>query len=157
MRGRLVARCPITALGLQCNLANGHGREHRYDPDDAGFADERRWHNKTRVPSLPLRRGRPPKPISERRANERDERARVVALVVARDQTCQAQAVHALAKVPCSGPLDCHERIPRSAWPGGYLEPSNVILVCRSAHDWIDNHPNGAHALGLHGYSHERP
>lgn len=105
----------------------------------------------------PIARGRPPKPISEKRANERDERARVIALVVARDQTCQAQAVHALAGVRCSGPLDCHERIPRSAWPGGYLEPSNVILVCRSAHDWIDNHPNGAHALGLHGYSYERP
>lgn len=160
-RGRLVRRCPVTSLGLQCTLARDHdgmdyARGHRFDPDDAGFTDSRRLHNKTRVPSLPIRRGKRPKPISDRRASERNQRAGVVAFVVQRDETCQAQAVHALAGVPCSGPLDCHEIIMRSAWQAGIYEESNCLLICRSAHTFIHNRPLAAHAMGLRLWSWER-
>lgn len=101
----------------------------------------------------------PPKPVSERKASQRELRDAVVAAVQKRDKlTCQAGAMHALIRdIPCEGPLDPHEIIPRSAWRDGYLVESNVILVCRNAHRWIDHHPNGAHALGLHRYSWERP
>lgn len=95
--------------------------------------------------------------MSDRRASEREARTAVVAFVRARDRTCRAHAVHALTGLPCRGRLDCHEIIPRSAWPAGYLDPSNVLLVCEYAHRWIDHHPSGAHALGLHGFSWERP
>ncbi|HEU5085691.1 MAG TPA: hypothetical protein VFU14_20285 [Acidimicrobiales bacterium] len=65
----------------------------------------------------------------------------------------------ALEVVPkaCDGPLDPHEVIPRSAWPGGHLVASNVRLVCRRHHEWIGDHPDLAHALGFHGYSWDRP
>lgn len=105
----------------------------------------------------PQRRARPA-PVSAKRAGKADERRAVVALVVARDKVCQAANLHALiSDLPCGGRLDPHERIPRSAWAAGYYVADNVVLVCEHAHRWIDNHPNGAHALGLHGYSWERP
>lgn len=108
-------------------------------------------------PAKPIRRSR--KRIANRSARREaqvDERARVIFVVYQRDGgRCQAEA-----KVPgirCDGPLDAHEIIPRSAWRDGYLEPSNVVLVCRQHHQWIDNHPELAHAAGLHGFSYERP
>jgi hypothetical protein len=51
--------------------------------------------------------------------------------------------------------LDAHEIIPRSAWTAGWLEPSNIISVCRFHHDAIGDRPDDAHALGVHGYSWE--
>lgn len=121
---------------------------------------------KTPLKRAPLPRSsaplpRPTKPIAQmsaRRLSQRERRSEVVAEVTTRDRVCQAGAVHALVPgVCCGGPLDVHERIPRSAWPNGFLEPSNCLLVCRNAHGWIDGHPHGAHALGLHGWSWEAP
>lgn len=108
--------------------------------------------------ALPRAR-RPPKPVSERRRDERATREEVVAYVTARDDgKCQAGPIHALVPgVRCGGRLDPHERIPRSAWAKGYLVADNVLLVCEHAHRWIDHHPHGAHALGFHGFSWERP
>lgn len=57
----------------------------------------------------------------------------------------------------CGGPLDPHEVIPRSAWADGALDPSNVVSLCRLHHDWVGDNPDDAHAIGLHGYSLERP
>lgn len=57
----------------------------------------------------------------------------------------------------CGGPLDVHEVIPRSAWAAGQYEASNCLLICRRHHDWIDDNPDVAHTLGLHGFSWERP
>lgn len=57
----------------------------------------------------------------------------------------------------CRGPMDSHEVIPRSAWHEGQYVLENVIVVCRWHHDWIGDHPHAAHALGLHGFSWERP
>lgn len=56
----------------------------------------------------------------------------------------------------CGGKLDVHEVIPRSAWAAGQYEESNCLLVCRRHHDWIDDNPEMAHVLGLHGFSWER-
>jgi hypothetical protein len=89
---------------------------------------------------------------STRRDLEAARRAVVVERVQRRDRSCRATSV---MEVSCGGPLDPHEVIPRSAWRGGYLVETNVILVCRNHHRWIDNHPEDAHALGLHGYSWE--
>lgn len=107
---------------------------------------------------LPAGRRKAPKAISDRRLSEKKTRQQVVAFVLARDGgRCQAGPIHALTRLPCRGRLDPHERIPRSAWSKGYLVTTNVITVCEHAHRWIDLHPQGAHALGFHGWSWERP
>lgn len=96
--------------------------------------------------------------VSDKRLAERPTRQAVVAAVHARDRTCQG--VHMIPgheKWDCAGPLDVHEVIPRSAWAKGYLEPANCVLLCRKAHDWVGDNPEAAHAVGLHGYSWERP
>ncbi len=67
---------------------------------------------------------------------------------------CQAAAF--VASVACSGPLDVHEVIPRSAWPAGWLSPSNCLTVCRYHHCYISDHPEDAAKVGLHGYSWQR-
>jgi hypothetical protein len=96
------------------------------------------------------------RPRSKKREAEAAERRRVVAEVGARDRwTCQAKNV--VPEVPCIGPLDVHEIIPRSAWRAGYLVVDNCLIVCRSHHDWIGDNPDEAHARGLHGYSWEVP
>lgn len=93
---------------------------------------------------------------SKKREDEEAQRAAVVKAVRKRDAwTCQAK--DAVPEVHCSGPLDVHEIIPRSAWRAGYLVVDNCILVCREHHDWIGDHPDEAHGYGLHGYSWERP
>jgi hypothetical protein len=87
------------------------------------------------------------------RRREAAERRRVVEQVRARDRVCQAADVW--PEVACAGPLDCHEVIPRSVWPKGYLDPANVRLVCRVHHDLIGDQPKRAAAAGLHGFSWE--
>ncbi len=112
-----------------------------------GKGPERR----TRLP-----RGTKPIPtFGRRRKSERQERRDVVAAVLARDGGCQATAMH--PGQPCRGPLDAHEVIPRSAWARGYLVESNVLIVCRLAHELIGTEVERAHALGFHGFSWERP
>jgi hypothetical protein len=102
-----------------------------------------------------MRRGKPLRQVSEKRAERGHERDLIVQRAFARDRwTCQAAA--SVVEVECAGRLDPHERIPRSAWSEGIYEFSNVICVCRAHHRWIDSHPTEAHALGLHGYAHER-
>lgn len=91
---------------------------------------------------------------SKKRQDEDAARQALCKRVRARDRTCQAKG-----KLPhrCSGPLDVHEIIPRSAWRKGYLVDDNCILICRTAHDWVGDNPDAAHLIGLHGYSWERP
>lgn len=93
---------------------------------------------------------------SEKRAAKRAARERVVEAVFRRDNY-RCRAALSVPDVDCGGPIDPHEVIPRSAWPDGDLVESNVLTVCRAHHRWIDLHPDAAHALGLHGYSYERP
>jgi hypothetical protein len=95
------------------------------------------------------------KPISDKRLGEQQQRREVVEAAGRRDGwRCRARA---LVDSRCSGPLDPHEVIPRSAWKAGYLNVDNVVMVCRAHHDWIGDHPDEAHTVGLHGYSWERP
>lgn len=101
-----------------------------------------------------MRRGRGLRDESEKHAHERAERDRVVREVRNRDRGCRAREV--VSSPRCSGPLDVHEIIPRSAWRRGYLDVDNCIVVCRGHHDWIGDNPGAAHDVGLHGYSWER-
>lgn len=93
--------------------------------------------------------------LSRRRRDTFAERTQVILRVHQRDVTCQARLK--VPDVKCGGPLDCHELIPRSVWPRGELVEANVVLVCRSHHEWIGDNPEKAHALGLHKVSWERP
>lgn len=101
-------------------------------------------------------RKRKPLPRMSEKARERAAARKVTVEIVRRrdNHTCQARGL--VDSVRCGGPLDPHEIIPRSAWQLGYLEPGNVVTVCRRHHEWIDNHPDDAFALGLHGYSWQR-
>lgn len=92
-------------------------------------------------------------------AKHRADRARrdAVKRVVWRRDRGECQAKDRVPDVRCSGPKDPHEIIPRSAWSKGYLEVDNVITICRAHHDWVGDHPDLAHDVGLHGYSWERP
>lgn len=103
--------------------------------------------------------------MSKRRRSEQVARREVVAQVHYRDRVCQAPGKLMMLPVGhvgldiiqvCSGPLDVHEIIPRSAWPKGYLDPGNCILVCRRHHNWIGDHPRSAALVGLHKFSWDR-
>lgn len=120
---------------------------------------------------------RTPLPRSRKRIPQRsprvlaqvEHRAAVVEAAMNRDRwECQARSRLVATEIPgpaddrygwteCGGPLDPHEIIPRSAWHAGQYELENVLTVCRRHHDWIGAFPDAAHALGLHGYSWERP
>lgn len=117
-------------------------------------------------PSMVPMKRTPLKSIGRKARSKRTERQHVVDYVHTRDQTCRfpsrAAAMTGVVgmMIPvgmCSVELDVHEIIPRSAWPDGELVADNCVLVCRSHHIWIDYHPEPAHAMGLHGYSWERP
>lgn len=95
-------------------------------------------------------------PVSCRRRAERAVRQAVVDEVMWRDGG-RCRGIDLIGGHVCSGRLDAHEVIPRSAWPGGHLVTLNVVMVCRTLHDWIGDHPDLAHDLGLHGFSWERP
>lgn len=82
-------------------------------------------------------------------------RASVVLTCADRDRGCVAKAL--VPSVKCKGQHDPHEIIPRSAWRDGIYVLDNVVEVCRAHHDWIDDHPDLAHKVGLHGFSWERP
>lgn len=103
----------------------------------------------------PIARSRKRIPFrSEKTAGRLDERIAVVDQAWARDRgLCRARP---LVGGRCGGPLDAHEIIPRSAWREGQFVVANVVMVCRTHHRWIDDHPAEAHAVGLHGFSYER-
>lgn len=94
--------------------------------------------------------------VSNRRRRAGRARDAVIAAVLERDgETCRAASK--VLSVACGGAADVHEIIPRSAWPDGYLVVDNCVLICRRHHEWVDANPAAAHALGLHGFSWERP
>lgn len=93
---------------------------------------------------------------SDKTRRQRPTRRRALAIVAARDGVRCA----AVGRIPhghvCGGPLDGHELISRGRWPGGHLVPANIILVCRVAHCWIDDHPVEAVERGLLAHSWDR-
>lgn len=85
--------------------------------------------------------------VSTKRRKETARRQQVLAEVAVRDGTgCFALRVHPHT---CEGPIDGHELRSRAQYPGGHLDASNVILVCRASHRWITDHPVRAFELGL--------
>jgi len=105
--------------------------------------------------------------MSKKRRQQLEQRREVVRLVHERDQACVfwdrvwdcpdwIEGDLRGCPVACTGLLDVHEVIPRSAWAAGWLDASNCVLVCRVHHDWIGDHPAEAHRLGFHGFSWER-
>ena len=112
----------------------------------------------------------PLKPMSRKRRQSLEERADVREAVLERDgHTCQFYnyvvdsplwRMADLNGVParCSGDLEVHEIIPRSAWPAGWLVVDNCVTLCGGAHHpWVTDNPEKAHRIGLHGFSWERP
>jgi hypothetical protein len=94
--------------------------------------------------------------MSEKRKAALSERALVRWTVICRDNN-ECQAAHRVPAVECGGPLDVHEIIPRSAWSDGWLRVTNCVLICRAHHQWVDDHPDLAREVGLHGSSWDRP
>jgi hypothetical protein len=107
----------------------------------------REWERRSRRKPIPV--------MSKKRRSERLTRAEVVLAARQRDGGCVGRGL--IPDHHCSGALAGHEVIPRSAWPGGHLVVGNVRTLCKAAHRWVHAHEREAHALGLHGYSWERP
>lgn len=95
------------------------------------------------------------KQVSDKRRSQADERAAVVALVRARDRSCRGATL--MPDRPCGGPLDVHERIQRSLWAAGYLDPDNCVLLCRNHHVYAHENVEEAHRVGLLRHGWERP
>lgn len=101
-------------------------------------------------------RRKPIRARSDARIAEAPIRQDIVRRALQRDgYRCVAESL--VPEVACGGQLDVHEVIPRSAWPGAHLVLDAVLTLCRSHHRWTGDNPTAAHALGLHGYSWERP
>lgn len=107
-------------------------------------------------PTVPsLRRHRRLNPVSAKRRNEAPKRLWAIEEARYRDgDRCYAVGLLDHACTADVG-LDAHEVIPRSVYPDAHLDPGNIRLVCRSAHQWIGDHPREAASLGLHGWAWE--
>ena len=109
-----------------------------------------------RARSKPLRRGKRLAPVSEKRLSEKDRRAEVRALVLARaGYRCEARNL--VPEVRCWHPpgveLDVDEVVPRGVYPGGHLDPDNCQALCRAHHDWKHAEPEAAVERGLRRWS----
>lgn len=107
-----------------------------------------------------MKRGKPLPYRSAKRISAKSQRDEVLAEVELRDgYRCYASNAPRDCGVlfPWRKELEGHEIIPRSAWSVGWLVASNVILVCQVHHEWINENPDDAEALGLHGKSWDRP
>lgn len=101
-----------------------------------------------------LQRGERIAPISDRRRRERDQRLDVVEEVRRRDgDGCAAAEVW--PEVGCGGPMDTHELAGRGVRPGGHLDASNAVRVCRAHHRAITDNPALAHERGMRRWSWE--
>lgn len=118
--------------------------------------------------SAPLKRSRPLRARSAKQtaayAGEGGRRA-IVAELLAVIPSCEAGPVigrHLVGLEPSARrvatdpvvdtcarePADVHEILPRSAG-GSILERANLLVVCRSCHQWIHEHPRESRLLGL--------
>lgn len=90
-----------------------------------------------------MKRRSPLRRISAKREAQLEERRRTIAIVRERDVVCQLR-YHS----PCWGPLDVHERLPRSRG-GDWLNPAACVLLCRGHHWWIHDNPADGVAVGM--------
>jgi 5-methylcytosine-specific restriction endonuclease McrA len=89
--------------------------------------------------------------MSQRTVDQLPARQAVIRQVWARDRHCVARDL--VPTVPCTGELEVDEICPRSACPGGHLDPDNCQLLCRGHHRWKHLNPRLAAALGLRRWS----
>lgn len=88
--------------------------------------------------------------------NQKRERAKQVVRERARGR-CEALTLAGSVEPTmryCAGPWDFHEVLTR-ARGGSISDPENILHVCRRHHDWITDHPQEAHDLGLVAHSWE--
>lgn len=96
-------------------------------------------------------RSRKPLPESSPRGRERRARATAAGKVAkARDGGCIVAAM--VPEVECWGPLDPQHVIPRGVRPSLADDPANIVAACRGHHQWIEEHPVEARAMGVHGH-----
>jgi len=106
----------------------------------ANPATTRAWQDRSRRPLPPSSaKGR----ARARDAAEAGRRAK------ARDGGCVAAAL--VPDLRCWGPLDPQHVIPRGVRPDLADDDLNIIGCCRAHHRYIDDHPERARELGLHG------
>lgn len=108
----------------------------------------------------PLRRKQPwnPKRLPMRQRSDKQEalykiRRPMIREAMERGQLCQACIPIADVDIAAANrcgirAVDCHERVPRGRG-GSIIDPSNFVWVCRSAHNWIHDHPREAEIVGL--------
>jgi 5-methylcytosine-specific restriction endonuclease McrA len=101
-------------------------------------------------------RRRPLRPVSARRYQERKAEAAFRRAVHDRARgLCEAEPIlH--AGIPRRG-VHVHHIFKRSRAPGLRLEPENGLLLCRSCHDFTEEHPQDSLTLGLLGHSWDAP
>lgn len=99
-----------------------------------------------------MKRGGYLRPRSEKRRKTMAERRKMLSKL--RSDLCAASKL--VPYVKCSGSLDPHEPLTR-ARGGSITDPSNLIWLCRSHHDFVHDYPHYAHELGLLKHSWERP
>lgn len=113
----------------------------------------------SRLPSMSAKRraALPDRAAVKQAAHERD--AWLCQFWPYYDRADDSSALPPMPALPlaCGGVLECHEIIPRSVWPDGWLVLDNTASLCSRHHAWVTDHPAAARAFGLHGYSHERP
>lgn len=97
----------------------------------------------------PLRRTGRLAARSKRMAAIYVKRRKLVAELMADDPTCVYPGC-------TEAGTDPHEPLTR-ARGGDILDPSNVVPICRRHHDWCDDHPIEAEALGLLRWSWDSP
>lgn len=83
-----------------------------------------------------LRRSKPLRSVSRKRAAVNRERANVVRAI--RRENCEARH----APEPCFGHLTIHEVLPR-ARGGSITDPSNLRTICARHNDWLSNSVEG--------------
>lgn len=69
-------------------------------------------------------------------------------LIAMRGTGCEACHLTPEGADPARPFDDMHEKLTR-ARGGDVLDPDNILLVCRTCHDWITGHELEARALGL--------
>lgn len=94
-----------------------------------------------------LETGTPMKHLSPKRRRQQKKRLQAVWTVVARDGP-ECRAKH-LDIGRCMGPVNGHEVISRARYPGGHLDPSNIILLCAFHNGYCEDNPARALELGL--------
>ncbi len=86
---------------------------------------------------------------TKRQAVNRERREVIEALLAERGLGCEARLDG------CDGrAVDCHEVLRRSQG-GSLTDPGNLLLLCRSCHRWVSEHPADATAAGLARWSWE--